>query len=342
MEDNFRKRLKLRMDKYRAKNLMVKEVYENAPLRQLKLISMCFDACIASAIKHSDEAGIDTSNLYVDGHPIHAEQFYPANTDLGNLSKWQMRKIRKNMTDFLEEHCGLLIMLDGHVKSQDRAKEKAADSPDGSISNVNDINRLTIVSENPDILNDTIKYLKKITPSNDFCGKEDWEMKGFGMLSKSQYIFIDGFPAEIHLNEPKQLIISKAMTHAIYEVMRMDISDKSGMEAFETAYALLPETIRERMEKYKQTISQSDFEILQELNAELSKSIDSSKPFKQKYDDLLNTHRKVHEVFFDNSTPEWQKVFIRAKTNYVQKKKKTQQNEKRFPEKQKGQNVRKR
>lgn len=333
MVDNFRERLKRMMDEYRKRNLSVDEVYESAASRQLRLVSMCFDACIEAVLEHAVKYGKTLDELIGCGildanatdlssnNAVRAFHFYEKYTDIGAITDGCMKKIRQKMVGFLETHCELILILDGEIKSRERALQKAKESVDESVLNLNDINRLTVVSFDLDLLETFIHKLHSKNPPSAVCAKNLWEMKNFGMLSKSNYVFIDGFPAEIHLNEPKQMLVSKVITHSVYEVLRANVMTASEEKEFHLSYSSLPARVKHSIDGHKAVLSGDDLETMSLLSKYLDDMVMCSVQdnLKTKYDQLLSFHRKCHAVFFDKSSPEWKKVYEEARYSYNQK-----------------------
>lgn len=331
MSDNFRKRLKRFMDEYRKRGLSLEEIYQEAPLRQLLLVSLCFDSCVASGIDQALAKGTPIENVKAMGllpsyaqtisevDMVRAKDFYPKNRDIESLSIAEMLKIRNQLTSYLEGNCKVIFIADGHIKSQARTVEKAKEAPDGSVLSINDVNRLTVVSEDLTLLDRFADNLKKRTTPETLCAKDGWEMKYFGLLSKSNYVFIDGFPAEVHLNEPKQSMLSAVMTHLVYEVMRADTMTSEGESNFNESFRQLPALVGQSIEDHKSKVSSDDLRAMQSLHKELSGMVreHTERNIKEKYQCLLEFHRKAHETFFGRS-PEWKEVYEEAKQEYIQ------------------------
>lgn len=329
MTSEFRQHLARLMGEYKKKDLTVDQIYADAPLRQLELVSICFDICVESIIKQALQQNKpvsairemhllpDSANTISMEQALKSSDFY-FQTDIKQATSDELKEIRYQMTSFLEENCGIIFVADGNVKSQKRFLEKISDTQDMSPHDINDLNRLTVVSKDLPLLEMFSENLKDKTTPETFCAKDEWEMKSFGMLSRSNYLFIDGFPAEIHLSEPRQFLLSQTMTHLVYEVLRADTLTDGEKAEFDRLYDHLPEMTTQSIDANSGRFENDDIATLRNLNAELAEKVNATKAadIKTKQQSLLTFHRKAHETFYETSSPEWKSVYNNSKQRY--------------------------
>lgn len=312
------------------------EIFSEAAMRQLALVSLCFDVCIESFVSYAKENGhspqkltemgilpINAGKIEID-HAIKAATFLPK-ADLRTLCDDNLREIRKAMTSFLESNCGVIIIVDGDVKSQKRFWEKVGASKDQSPHGIRDVNRLTVASSDYHILDSFEKRLaaQMKVEGRPYCAKEEWEYKAHGLLSKSNIIAIEGFPAEIHLNEPQQLLLGRVMTHLVYETMRLNARTPDEIENFHRHFSNLPTAVSMSIEQAKDYVPTKTYELLAGLNGELRLRMErvSDATIFKKSQALRDFNQAAHEVFFNHASPEWKEVYKKARLRYDQKMK---------------------
>lgn len=264
----------------------IDQIYEKATSRQEKLISLLFDACLDTARERYGAS--DCSELLLK-----------KSDDFDNAD---------SMVKFLydnKEAIGIHI-IDGKVKSKSRVKEKADSMFAGNPSYVNDINRATVVSDNPSYIDAVIDKIVNSIPEKDRSIRNEWEMKYFGMLTRSSYVSIDGFPAEIHFNDPKQIELGK-FTHTAYEIYRTPIKSPQDQEKFKKDFNKFVGLAKTKSDEYDtrmfaETYNETDFQGNEQILA--------------RRNEIMSFNLKAHSIAFTKSNEDWQIKYLVAMKKY--------------------------
>lgn len=286
------------------------EIYENADIRQLQLIVKCFDACMETAKEFNNQHSEHKASKDV----IFQFKIGNFSVDINDIEN--MKKSRKEMCDIINKNTKLRLM-DGGVKGRERAKYKIKYQLLGDDAQIDDINRVTVLSDDYELIEKFLHNFNKKFAKNDICAKEKWDMKSFGLLSKSNDVLIDGYPAEVHVNETNQFLLGQALTHSVYEVMRLSSSDPN----FKVKFNELPKKaaldLKDNVRKFPNKQKMLLCYLLKDLN-KLVKTHKKSNIEKQK-DELLKFHRKAYQFMISQASVKWINVYFDALKDFNKK-----------------------
>ncbi len=276
------------------------QIYAFAHIRQLKLVKKCFDACIKT-LEEQEQLSYKVKQFILK---IGDEQLIIDSNDANH-----MKQYREQLCDFLETNSSL-ILKDGNVKSKERTAYKIANQLGGKADLIDDLNRVTIISDNYEMIQHFTKNLNKSCHPDEVCASPEWRLLSCGVLTKGNDILIDGYPAEIHVNETNQFLLSQVLTHKVYEVLRLNSTDKN----FNELYSHLPiECVKQAMAN-KDNIPHEQKDCLVSLLKELKITVEANKnnnvEIKKKA--LLNFHQKAHQQFISLSQQPWIEVYCEA------------------------------
>lgn len=316
MAPDFKKDLQKFMDNLPQRGLSLDEIYKNAEERQARLVAKCFDACINAVYEaeiYTNAELRDRGFAKNDGKKINSTDF-----EMQNMPKTDSyyKLYRERMTAFLKESSPIYV-IDGGVKSRARAEEKLSDVLFCKEDMIKDINRVTIVSDDYRTVD---KLMRRINQqyAGKLCGKHAWDMKSFGMLSKSKYLNNDGFVAEIHFNEAKQMMLGEAITHKIYETMRINTQTQAGEKRFNESFVSLARDVKNNFFEYKHNMDEKMIAytggLVTRLNGLVATNID--KPVDEKQQALRDFNRRAHQEMMANSEIRWQATYIKAMEKY--------------------------
>lgn len=326
----------------------IKDIYKNAANRQNVLVNIIFENCLIVGLSNfistiSNGNADEKVNLLLQRGIIKnsdnassVKDFILKNKGMAPLLKVAYflqkgifinyldivrndRSLEENqkLEKFLKDNADLIgiYYADGKVKTLERAVEKINDRYAGDITQINDVNRLTIISESSELIQNVFSLLHKEF-KDEFCARDDWEMKSFGMITRSSYLFLDGFPCEIHFSEPKQRKLSENITHKIYEVYRININTPEKIERFKNSFiSLLKNLNKDGNQEYiniskkifKDNYSDADFSI---ENLPLRK------------DEVLQFHVFLHQNEILKTKDDWQIDYLTSLYLYNSQKKK--------------------
>ena len=325
---NSKEKLKHKIQNKLAHISSIEEIYRNAEDRQNKLFNIVFDKCYVCGLCNC-LSRIDVNNIenmlytlkernILNNLNIDEIKSIICDTNKSSLNKVKilqeknyLNKLnftnRKTAESFLDDNYDIfkVKILDGNVKNIQRTMEKAKDRYNGDFRQVDDINRLTIIADD---LNTIEKIIKDLACEfkDDFVAREKWQMKPFGMITRSSYLFINNFPCEIHFNEPKQMSVSKEVTHKIYELYRLNIDDK---DRFKNEFINFLDDIQNN--KYQGNYQDILNDIVEyNKNNKLNfTNIDEILNTKQL---LLDSHIKIHQRKIIEADTSWQITYLVA------------------------------
>lgn len=289
-------------------------VYKDAKNRQKDFIIKVFNVYLAIALfylckNYEYDNIVEILNKYIFKNTVYKFNFdnnikYLLKSNLFSLynfydilfknnSKYNLTifidnlNIESYMNSSMNENYNLLKIkiVDNGIKSRARSLEKIIDKFDGDFTKINDINRITIISDNINMLDDFYNLLIYIYPNN-FIARNGWEMKYFGFIVKSSYLIFNNFLYEIHFNETKQFNLSSIITHKIYEIYRTENNNNNNI--LEVRNNIINNYL------YDNNVEK----ILKEINDSLNQ-IDFKK-------NLLYLHRYLHKIEINKANIEWQ------------------------------------
>ena len=291
------------------RSLTLNEIYQGAELRQLKLIEKCFESCV------------DTLKEEKDSNPSWVEltiRLKNGSLSVNHENLEEMQNVRYQMCNLINKFSDLKL-VDGNVKNKERAKYKLENKFLGNTVRLDDINRVTITSTHYSLIESFLEKFNAKFSQNEIFPRPDWDIKPMGFLSRSNDVLIDGFPAEVHLNETNQLMLGLAFTHKIYEVVRLTNQDP----CFKIAFHNLPQVASKSIQEKIKEFSPLHQELLHKQLKDLSILVDelSRASIEDKKQALSTFHRKAHQSFIAHAEKEWIDVYLNALGNYNKKNK---------------------
>lgn len=295
------------LDKSTQKGQDLDQIYAFAHIRQLKLVKKCFDACIKT-LEEQEQLPYQVKQFVLK---IGDEQLIIDSNDADH-----MKQYRERLCDFLETNSSL-ILKDGNVKSKERTVYKITNQLGGKADLIDDLNRVTIISDNYEMIQYVTKNLNKSCHPDEVCATPEWRLLSCGVLTKGNDILIDGYPAEIHINETNQFLLSQVLTHKVYEVLRLNSEDKN----FNELYTQLPMICAKQALEQRDNIPDKQKDCLVPLLKELQKTVDENKnnSIEIKKKALLNFHQKAHQQFISLAQQPWIEVYCEALKKFNEK-----------------------
>lgn len=289
----------------------LEEIYANSDERQLKLIAKCFDACIETVIEYNKiNPKINSTSISSEiSHHDVIIQFDSKSfcVDLNNIEA--MQKNREKMCEIINNNTNLKL-VDGGVKGKERSQDKVENQLLGDASQIDDINRVTILSDNYALVEKFLNNFNKKFNPKEICAKNDWDMKTFGLMSRSNDVLIDGYPTEVHINETYQVLLGQALTHGVYEVMRMQSSNPD----FDTKFNNLPKRALNDLKENIKCFPKKHKILLCHLLKDLNKMVKKNKfqNTAKKKDELLMFNRKAHQFMISQANVSWINIYYNA------------------------------
>lgn len=297
---------KLWLENSAQKGKSLEQIYEHANERQLKLIEKCFEACI-KVLEENGQLNKDDNRFIIQLN----ENFY--SIDISTPE--DMKNLRNKLCTLLKKTP--LQISDGGVKSKERAYYKIQNQFMGQSDRIDDVNRVTILSDDYELVQNFMNKFNSLFKERDLSPKKEWTMQSYGLLSKSNDVLIDGYPAEVHINETGQHILSQAITHKVYEVLRLSENDVN----FDRCYKELPLNAVKASIKQSKNMSSKQKILNYHLLKELHKIIKKNK-HKNAFDKrlaLMEYHRKAHQLYICLADKKWIDIYCTAMENYNKK-----------------------
>lgn len=289
------------MAEYQAKDLTVDRIYDGVYLRQLNLVSSSFDICM-------QVAGLANTKKSSD--------FY-TNEDVGITDrlalKRRLKMLRGQMIHYLHDNSKDIYIADGGTKSRKKFTAKAREKKP---TDIKDGNRLSVISEKPQLLDHFIDGLSSGEGSEwRIDTAPEWTLKEAGFVVRMFHVFDhDGFPHEIQQRDPRQQWLSSVMTHHLHHIYRMPIKDSG--EKFTRYYNNVPEIVSQSIDNADTArIPAEDISLVKQFKNDLSVLIEQTKDCsienKRRY--LMQFQQDAHEAFYQNAAKEWQDIYSQAK-----------------------------
>ena len=297
---------KLWLENSEQKGKSLEQIYEHANERQLKLIEKCFEACI-KVLEENGQLNKDDNRFIIQLN----ENFYSINISTPE----DMKNLRNKLCTLLEKKP--LYISDGGVKSKERAYYKIQNQFMGQSDRIDDVNRVTILSDDYELVQNFMNKFNSLFKERDLSPKKEWTMQSDGLLSKSNDVLIDGYPAEVHINETGQHILSQAITHKVYEVLRLSENDAN----FTKCYEDLPLNAVKSSIKQAKNMSPKQKILTYHLLKDLYKVVRKNRHKNNfnKRESLMEYHRRAHQIFMCIADKKWIDIYCAAMENYNKK-----------------------
>jgi len=278
----------------------------------------CFDSCLKALENYAlanpsfDRADLEQKRVF---HPSERKSngapillLHSSFIDLKVSDLEDLKKKRELFTELLEKTP--INLIDGGVKARERAEYKVDNKYFGDASKLDDINRITVISENYQLIEMFLRDINKKVPPRDVCKKDDWEMKDFGLLSRSNDILIDGYPTEIHVNETSQFLLGNYLTHYGYDIVRLNEDDERVAPWFEELPKKAEKSIIENLDKFNPKYHS----VLVGLNNDLSELVGENRGESNRNKQrLLNDFNIMsHQIFISKAEPVWTRKYYEA------------------------------
>lgn len=295
--------------------------------RQAKLVGLCFDACIRTIFEHAQETGGITPELEKlqeryreilkrDHFATSARELFKDITAILK-SGVRMEVICGEMTSSLRDPPKILHIEDPGPKDKRRLIEKAQ-RHGYKASKTKDANRLSVVASDPALLDRFERNMRYLLGSQNWTD-ESWEIKKSGFLCRTGDAQIDGFSAEVQMNEPRNFLFGKVFTHSIYEVTRVYEPNEDDKKRFEGDFQKLPKNILQNIKKHKDRFSQEDLSFMTRSLIRLNRFRMGLRDATtlEKHDALVDYNRYIHEVFIGRLRPEWKEIYQKTEKGYT-------------------------
>lgn len=177
--------------------------------RQRQLISIAINIVLGLSFKYSDEADKTVFFLRkVEMHSCELEEIISLMhqeciLSSKNFYDSNMESLKSGIERVNRLCFKYFYIINNGTKSRERAVTKVATRYAGNSALLTDIVRLTITPARPEYAQDICKFLH--IEGHEFCSDNFWSIRPSGILRYACHINIEGFVAQIHIDERGQM-----------------------------------------------------------------------------------------------------------------------------------------
>lgn len=221
------------------------------------------------------------------------------NKQESNSSKIALEKANLLCTNFFQ-------IISNGIKTKKRAKEKILSRFNGNPIFIKDIVRITIIPKYPEFSTEIGNCLTQL--GYDVCMKHNWRIRSSGVLEHSCHINLDGFVAQIHIDNEFQMIANQKFTHKIYETARLmtGIDHKFTTKIDFNNIQTIKDSYNEIMRDYKDInpnfIISTPKENIDDFN--------DSNLF-NRFKELMLLHQSIHIDAICHTNEKWQELYCK-------------------------------